>query len=86
MKKNLVNEVTPAELLCLLSRSRSPIDETKDLESLSVGELMLLKAHPDLLDKYLKDRSHHLATLSKDEEISENDKLIGELIREYYGK
>ena len=80
-----MNDITPAEILCLLSRSRSPIDETKDLETLSVGELMLLKAHPDLLDKYLKDRRHHLATLSNDDGISENDKLIGILIKEFYG-
>jgi len=80
-----MSKITPAEILCLLSRSRSPIDETKDIDTLSVGELMLLKAHPDLLDVYLRDRSHHLANLSNDERISENDRLIRELIREYYG-
>lgn len=82
---NYIDEVSPAELLCLLSRSRSPIDGTKDVESLSVGELMLLQEHPDLLDLYLRDRAHHLTKLSKEEEISENDRLIGELIKEYYG-
>ena len=80
-----MNKITPAEIICLLSRSKSPIDETKDLDTLSVAELMLLKHDPVLLDKYLKDRAHYEASLSNNEELSENDKLIAELIEEYYG-
>ncbi len=69
-----MTKITPAEILCLQSRSRSPIDETKSLDELSVAELMLLKHDPVLRDKYVKDRAHYTASLSNDEKIAENDR------------
>ncbi|MFX0135345.1 MAG: hypothetical protein ACFFDN_16995 [Candidatus Hodarchaeota archaeon] len=86
--KDILNKLTPAELISLLTKRRSPIDASKGMDKLTVGDLMVMQHNPDILEEYQKDRINLLLSnhsIIDESDTSEDDCEVGELIRELYG-
>ncbi len=78
---NPLRELTHKEKFDYLSGRRSIVDSNKSFDELSIGEIMILKHHPDEFELWKRERLEKLRQLS-----NQDDAPIGELIRELYGR
>ena len=80
---NALDKLTPGEIISLLTTRKSPVDADKGMDDLTVGDLMVMKHHPDILEQYKADRRRKLQS----ESLSEDDDevSIGELVKRLYG-
>ena len=70
-----LRKLTPGELIALLTRRQSAVDADKGMDDLTVGDLMVMKHNPDLLEAYKRDRRRKLQS----ESLSEDEISVGEL-------
>ena len=83
--RDILEEVTPGELLSMLTKREPTINPEKTLEQLSVAELLILEQDDEELSNYRTKRLKKLSTdcTVEDSEL-QDDASVADIIQELY--